>query len=147
VVTLAERDRVPVQRARLTVDDPLDTLKQVRALSPADEADCLATTLARLETDLPSMRERARAWASGDVDRLRALPYPNQIETCINDLSAASPRVKVLVENAAQMWSATAESDLDTYRVSFAIRPIYDLLASNGPLARFRAEGYRIEGP
>ncbi len=147
VVALAERDGIPIRRARLDVDDPLDTLKQLRALSPAVEVDCLATTMKRLETDLPSMRERAHAWAIGDVERLRELPYPNQLEACIDDLSA-SPRVKLLVENAAQAWSATAESNLDRYRLSFAIRPIYDLLARLPvPLARPFVEGYRIEGP
>lgn len=146
VIAMAERRHIPIEHARLKVDDPLDTLKQVRALSPALEVDCLATTITRIETDLPNMRERALAWASGDVDRLRALPYPDQREACISALSA-SPRIKLLVEHAASAWNAAVESALDRYRVSFAVRPIYDLLAPAGPLARFRAEGYRIEGP
>lgn len=146
VVTMAERHRIPIERPQLRVDDPLDTLKQVRALSPALEVDCLATTVQRLESDVPSMRERALAWASGDVDRLRALPYPNQLEACISDLSA-SPRVKQLVASASAAWMTAAESALERHRVSFAVRPIYDLLSHDGPLARFRAEGYRIEGP
>ncbi len=146
VIALARRHDIPIERPQLKVDDPLDTLKQVRALSPAVEVDCLAATVERLESDLPTMRERARAWAVGDVDRLRALPYPNQLEACIAALSA-SPRVKLLVADAARAWTAAAESALDRNRVSFAVRPIYDLLAHDGPLARFRAEGYRIDGP
>lgn len=146
VVAMAERHRVPIERPQVRVDDPLGTLKQVRALSPALEVDCLETTIERLETDVPSMRERALAWASGDVDRLRALPFPNQLEACISDLSA-SPRVKQLVASASEAWMAAAESALERHRVSFAVRPIYDLLSRDGPLARFRAQGYRIEGP
>ncbi len=146
VVAMAERHRIPIERPQLRVDDPLDTLKQVRALSPAVEVDCLETTIERLETDVPSMRQRALAWASGDVDRLRALPYPNQLEACISDLSA-SPRVKQLVASASEAWMTAAQSALDRHRVSFAVRPIYDLLSHDGPLARFRAQGYRIEGP
>jgi uncharacterized protein YbaP (TraB family) len=146
VVALAQRRNIPVQRPQLKVDDPLDTLKQVRALSPALEVDCLAATMQRLETDLPAMRERADAWAVGDVDRLRALPYPDQLEACITALSA-SPRVKLLVDDATRAWTESAESALRRNRVSFAVRPIYDLLAHDGPLARFRAEGYGIEGP
>src|SRR5690348_7483056 len=130
---MAERHRIPIERPQLKIDDPLDTLKQVRALSPAIEVDCLATTIERLETDVPSMRERALAWSVGDVDRLRALPYPNQLEACIGDLSA-SPRVKELVAGAMQAWTRAAESALDRYRVSFAVRPIYDLLSHDGPL-------------
>lgn len=146
VVAMAERHRIPIERPQLRIDDPLDTLKQVRALSPALEVDCLATTVARLETDVPSMRERALAWASGDVDRLRALPFPNQVEACIGDLSA-SPRIKQLVATATQAWTSAAESALARHRATFAVHPIYDLLSRDGPLARFRAEGYRIEGP
>ena len=146
VVAMAERRRIPIEHPQIKIDDPLDMLKQVRALSPANEVDCLAATVERLETDMPSMRERALAWSIGDVDRLRALPYPNQLEACISDLSA-SPRIKQLVAGAMQAWTTAAESALEGHRVSFAVRPIYDLLSPDGPLAHFRAEGYRIEGP
>jgi uncharacterized protein YbaP (TraB family) len=146
VITLAKRRRVPILRAVLKVEDPSGALKEVSALPPSVEVDCVAATVARIETDLPSMQERARAWAVGDVDRLRALPYPNQREVCISALSN-SPRIKALVDSAAQAWSAEAEAMLSRNRVSFALRPIYDLLDSEGPLAKFRAEGYVIQGP
>jgi uncharacterized protein YbaP (TraB family) len=146
VISLAKRRRVPILRAVLKVEDPSGALKEVSALPPSVEVDCVAATVARIETDLPSMQERARAWAVGDVDRLRALPYPNQREVCISALSN-SPRIKALVDNAAQAWSGEAESMLSRNRVSFALRPIYDLLDSDGPLAKFRAEGYVIQGP
>ena len=146
VIKLAKRRRVPILRAMLKVDDPSGALKEVSALPPTVEVDCLAATVARIETDLPSMQERARAWAIGDVDRLRALPYPNQREVCINALSN-SPRIKALVDSVAQAWSSEAESLLSRNRVSFAMRPIYDLLDSEGPLAKFRAEGYLVQGP
>src|SRR5208282_5485842 len=105
---------------------------------------CLAATVTRIETDLPSMQQRASAWATGDVDRLRALPYPNQREVCLSALSN-SPRIKGLIERVAQAWSSEAESALSRNRASFAMRPIYELLDGDGPLARFRAEGYRVE--
>jgi uncharacterized protein YbaP (TraB family) len=146
VISLAKRRRVPILRAVLKVEDPSGALKEVSALPPSVEVDCVAATVARIETDLPSMQERARAWAVGDVDRLRALPYPNQREVCISALSN-SPRIKALVDNAAQAWSGEAELMLSRNRVSFALRPIYDLLDSDGPLAKFRAEGYVIQGP
>ena len=146
VIELARRHDVPVVRASVRVGDPLGTLKQLRALSPALEVDCLATTVQRLESDLPLMQARARAWAVGDIAQLRSLPYPNQLEACVTALSAA-PDVKALVRSAADAWMSAAESALDKDRVSFAIRPIYELLAPNGPLARFRAEGYLVEDP
>ena len=146
VVKLASRRRIPIQRAELKVEDPSGALKEVSALSPTVEIDCLAATVTRIETDLPSMQERAKAWAIGDVDRLRALPYPNQREACLSALSN-SPRIKALIDRVGQAWRSEAESALTRNRASFAMRPIYDLLDTNGPLAKFRAEGYVVEGP
>jgi uncharacterized protein YbaP (TraB family) len=146
VVKLAKRRGIPIQRAELKIEDPSGALKEVSALPPTVEIDCLAATVSRIETDLPSMQERAKAWATGDVDRLRALPYPHQREACISALSN-SPRIKALVDRVVQAWSIEAESALSRNRVSFAMRPIYELLDSDGPLAKFRAEGYVVEGP
>lgn len=146
VVKLAKRRRVAIQRAELKLEDPSGALKEVSALPPTAEIDCLAATVTRIETDLPSMQERAKAWATGDVDRLRALPYPHQREVCLSALSN-SPRIKALVDRVMQAWSLEAESALSRNRVSFAMRPIYELLDSDGPLGKFRAEGYIVQGP
>jgi uncharacterized protein YbaP (TraB family) len=146
VIQLAKRHQVPIDRVALRIDDPSGALKEASALPPSVEVDCLAATVTRIETDLPSMQERAGAWAVGNVDRLRALPYPNQREVCMTALEN-SPRMKALVDGATQAWSSEAESLLSRNRVSFAMRPIYELLDSAGPLAKFRAEGYTVEGP
>jgi uncharacterized protein YbaP (TraB family) len=146
VLKLASKRHVPVRHAQLVVEDPADALKEVSALPPSVEISCLETTVTRLETDLPLMQERARAWAVGDVDRLRQLPYPDQREACITALSNA-PRIKALIEQAAARWDSAAEAALTNQGVSFAMRPIYDLLAPSGTLARFRAEGATVEGP
>jgi hypothetical protein len=107
---------------------------------------CLETTVTRLETDLPTMQQRGRAWAVGDVDRLRQLTFPDQREACMSALANA-PRIKELIERAASGWDNAAEAALRDDRVSFAMRPIYDLLSPTGPLARLRAAGANIEGP
>jgi uncharacterized protein YbaP (TraB family) len=146
VLKLAAKHHVPLSRAVLAVEDPSGALKEVGALPPSIEVSCLETTITRLETDLPTMQERAEAWAVGDVDRLRRLSFPDQREACMNAMSN-SPRIKALFERASAAWDSAAETALASDRVSFAMRPIYDLLAADGPLARFRAEGYTVEGP
>ena len=146
VLALAAHRDVPVIKAPLSVQDPLGTLKQVRALSPADEVNCLASTMQRLETDLPAMQQRARAWAIGDVSQLRALPFEDQREACISDLSNASA-VRALVDAASRSWLQSADTMLAANRVSFAMQPIYRLLAPDGPLAHFRAQGDGVESP
>ena len=146
VLELAHREHVPIERSPLRVEDPLGTLKQARTLSPAAEVNCLASTVHRLESDLPLMQQRARAWAVGDVQQLRELPFEDQRETCAAELSAV-PDLRALVDVAARNWLQTADTMLTQHRVSFAVQPIYQLLAADGPLAHFRAEGDRIEAP
>lgn len=146
VLKLAAREHVPVKRTQLAVPDPSGALKDVSALSPSVDVKCLETTVARLETDLPTMQERARAWSVGNVQRLRQLTFPDQLEACMNALSNA-PRIKALFDEASRAWDNAADSALDTDRISFAMRPIYELLAADGPLARFRARGDTVEGP
>jgi len=146
VLGLARRRHVPIERSKLRVADPLGTLKQARTLSPAAEVNCLASTLHRLETDLPLMQQRARAWAVGDVQQLRQLPFEDQRETCEVELSAV-PDLRALVDAAARNWLQAADTMLAQHRVSFAVQPIYQLLAPDGPLAHFRAEGDRVEAP
>jgi len=146
VLRLAAQRHVPVRRAALAVEDPSGVLKAVSALSPSVEVSCLEATVARLETDLPMMQQRAAAWAIGDVDRLRQLSFIDQKDACLSALSS-SPTIKALIEQAGSAWDNEAEATLLRNRVSFAMRPIYELLAPDGPLSRYRAEGYTVEGP
>jgi uncharacterized protein YbaP (TraB family) len=146
VLRLAERGHVPVRRAAFRVDDPSAALSEVSALPPSIEVSCLETTVRRIETDLTTMQERALAWSVGDVDQLRQLNFADQREACLSALSNA-PRIKALVDRAEAAWELEAEGALEKQPVSLAIQPIYNLLQPDGPLAKFRAEGYTVEGP
>lgn len=146
VLEMARHRRVPIEHWQLRVEDPLGTLKQARMLSPAAEVNCLASTVNRLQSDLPLMQQRAHAWAVGDLQRLRELPFADQREACEAELSAI-PEVRELLDAAARNWLQTADAMLAEHRVSFAVQPIYRLLATDGPLAHFRAEGDRVEDP
>jgi uncharacterized protein YbaP (TraB family) len=146
VEKLAKKQHVPVSKPKLQVHDPDGALKEVSALPPSLEVDCLSATVTRIETDLQNMQQRALAWSTGDVERLRALPFPNQREVCITAISN-SPRMKSLFDTAQQAWLDEAEAALGRNRVTFGTRPIYELLDGTGPIARLRAKGYLIEGP
>lgn len=146
VLRLAARRNVPIHRAAFRVDDPSDVLREVSALPPTVEVSCLETTVRRIETDLTTMQQRALAWSVGDVDQLRHLNFADQREACLSALSSA-PRVKALVDRAQAAWELEAEAMLEKQRVSLAIQPIYNLLQPDGALAKFRAEGYTVEGP
>ena len=146
VLRLARRHRIAVERTSLTLEDPRGILTEADEIPRAAEIGCLDATVERLETDLPAMRERARAWAVGDVDALRALPYPKQRQVCTS-AAEASPRIRALLDQTARDWQTALESALATRHTTLAMKPIYDLIAPDGVLAKLRAEGYTVEGP
>jgi uncharacterized protein len=146
VLKLARRHGVTVQRTSLRLDDPRGILTEAGEIPRAAEIGCLDATVERLETDLPAMRQRAQAWAIGDVDALRALPYPKQREVCMS-AAASSPRIRSLLDRAARDWQAALQEALATRRTTLAMKPIYDLIEPGGVLATLRAQGYTVEGP
>jgi len=146
VLKLAKKRKVAVRRIEVRIDEPAAVMDELSKIGPDAQIGCLEATIARLETDLQAMRERARAWATGDVEALRRLPYPNQEEACWQTVSA-SPRVKALTELARQRWSDAVAQELANNRTTLAMLPIQKLLAPDGVLAQFREKGYRIEEP
>src|SRR3546814_18410445 len=75
----ARRAHVPIVPAevKLVIEDPKSVLKEFNA-SALDDTECFSRTMSRIETDLGNMRARANAWAVGDIEALRALPFHNQ---------------------------------------------------------------------
>jgi len=146
VFRLADRHRVKVHRISLKVEDPRAVLTEVSATPRSAELACFDATLQRLETDVGPMVQRARAWARGDVEQLRRLPYTDNLEACLRDLSG-SARVRDLTARAESLWLNAVESALATNRSTLALYPINRLIGTNSMLARFRAQGYLVEGP
>lgn len=146
VLKLARRHRVPVEHTSIRLDDPRGILTEAGEIPRDAEIGCLDATVERLETDLPAMQSRARAWAVGDVDALRRLPYAKQRQVCTS-AAASSPRIKALIDRAARDWQTALDAALATRRTTLAMKPIYDLIGPGGLLATLRAEGYTVEGP
>jgi hypothetical protein len=147
----AHQHRVPIQPVTLTlkVDDPKAAIKELGAIPRAAEIHCLETTMERLETDLPSMRQRANWWSNGDVDALRNAHYPDEEIACLNALfSVPKFRDQFLSarERLTDVWIAAAEGALDRNISTFAVLPIQDL-KPDGWLAKLRDGGYRIQEP
>ncbi|MBS0589775.1 MAG: TraB/GumN family protein [Proteobacteria bacterium] len=149
---IARQHGVPVKD--IDVPIPLDNARQAiadfRNSAGQADIDCLATTIARLETDLDAMRARANAWAVGDLEKLRSLPYPDQRSVCLKafaanaNLSAKLDEAKRRIQTA---WLAAAEAALWKNPSTFAVLPIDELFHTDGRLAALRAKGYVIENP
>lgn len=146
VLRLAAREGVRVHQDKLHIDDPVDVLKDVGATPLAGEVACLDSVVTLLETDLAPMQERARAWALGDVDTLRTLPYSGDRTACLSAVST-SDRVRKLIARAEDDWLIAVEDSLARNRGTLAVQSMDRLLGEKGTLAVLRSRGYSVEGP
>lgn len=148
----AKKNKVPVTtpHVKIDLDDPKQAIADFRSTAGDLDVACLERTIARLETDLGAMRARANAWAVGDLDALKNLPYPDQRAACIAAVSS-NPRLAGQLRNAKQRvegaWLAAAEDALARNASTLALLPIGELTGADGRLAQLRAKGYAVEDP
>lgn len=135
---------------RLKVEDPKKAIKEFSGTALGD-VECFRKTLDRLETDLTGMTLRANAWAIGDIEALRELPYDDQNRACIRAMLEASVAQKrgldTLPQKIEAEWLATAENALRDNTSTFALLPISELLKPDGYLAKLQAKGYEVVAP
>ncbi len=134
----------------VTIDNPKAAVKAFSAES-LDDLDCFNRTLDRIEGDLGTMIARANAWAVGDIEALRTIPYRNQFTACSAAFAEADIARQLgyqdLDKRMERSWLAAAEAALDKNASTFATLPISQLLQPNALLAQLRAKGYEIEEP
>lgn len=146
VLKLARKRKVQVQSIPLSVDDPRGVISEWQAMPRSAQIDCLEAIVGRLETDLDTIRAQARAWALGDVQTLRKLPYPQEIVAC-NAALGMSGHMRQLIDAAKAQESVALQSALTAGHATLAVRPIYDLFGADGTLAMLKSAGYTVEGP
>jgi hypothetical protein len=125
---------------------PDEILAELRKVSREAELNCFATTLTSIETDLDGMKERANAWALGDVDALRRFDYPDTQGDCLAMLVSASGLADLRDELYAT-WLREAESALATHATTFSVLPMRELVAADGLLAQLASRGYVVTAP
>ena len=136
----------------IPVEDPRGAIADFRkeALKPED-LDCFRRTLDLVERELPRMVERANAWAAGDIETLRAMPYESQYRACLSAwVDTETARRLGMGDIDARIrahWMELVEPALREHRVAFAVLPISELLRPDGYLAQFEAKGYVVEAP
>jgi hypothetical protein len=150
IADIVKETRPDVRRptVKIKLEDPKKMLKQFRGTA-LDDTACFERTLARLEGDLDAMRQRANAWAVGDIDALRALPYVDSAQACqdafFNAAIVKERGMGDLDARAEAAWLAEAEKALREAPVTFATLPMRELLAADGYLAKLRARGFTVE--
>ncbi len=149
---LAKKHDVPIAEPHLKieVDDPRGLIKDFTETPREADVACLAATIDRLETDLEPMKQRAGAWAVGDVETLERLQSRAQETTCL-DAAISVPRLQNeynrIRTRALAEWMTMVERSLAQNEVTLAILPMNDLLNPQGRLSQLQAKGYLVEKP
>ena len=152
VLKTAKKHDVPVTRPllKLKFEKPRQAVKEFKK-SALDDLECFERTIARVETDLDTMKERANAWATGDVQLLRELPYSDQNRICEDAVLRANISQERglgdLKPRLGQLWLEAVEKALDKNASTFSMLSLSHMLGDDGLLQRLRAMGYEVEEP
>ncbi len=126
--------------------EPETVLDELRKVTRDAELTCFATIMTSIETDLEAMKERANAWAIGDVGALQRFDYPDSQGNCLAMLFSAGGLAELRDDLYAQ-WLREAESALANHDRSFSVLPMRELVAADGLLAQLAARGYTVTSP
>lgn len=146
ILKLAKQHRVPVKKYHVNLRDTGEVMKELGALSVADQVHCLEPMLQLLENHLSDIQRRATAWSIGDVEVLDALPLPDPSKGCGEAVAGATSLMRA-GRDAHDGWKHAVEEALATDDSSLAIQDIDSLLGPDGWLQELRAAGYTVEGP
>ena len=130
----------------VTVDDPLAlraALDEFGRIPIEAEIACMRSVLARFDTDLATTRERAVAWAEGDVDALRTGARGATRDACLDGFADT---MQVVAKARDLRWQLLVEA-VENHAVSLAVVDINELLQPGGFADRLRAQGYEVDEP
>jgi hypothetical protein len=130
----------------VTMDDPLAAraaLDEFERIPIEAEIACMRSVLARFDTDLATARERAVAWAEGDVDALRTGARSGTRDACVDSFADT---MQVAAKARDARWQRLVEA-VENHAVSLAVVDIDALLQPGGFADRLRARGYEVDEP
>lgn len=149
---LARRHNVPLTKVayHVEMDDLRGAIKAFTRSGPND-LDCFHRAVTGLEAELPLIRARANAWATGDIDALRTLPPDGARQVCLDAITEAGFARQLglndLPARVRDTWLAAADKALAEYPQSFAMLPLEALIGPHSTLAQLQARGYTVTAP
>jgi uncharacterized protein YbaP (TraB family) len=144
VRALAKKQDVPIEEVKIAgVGDFLETLK---VMPPATENACVNASLATVESGLPHLIDRARAWSTGNIERIRAIPQPAEVDACLAALDSGAAKGD-LIARVRQAWLAAMDKYLQDGGVTLAVVNMDLLLGTGGLLDSLRAQGDEVDSP
>lgn len=134
----------------IRIADPKALLAEMEH-AQLDDIQCMRATIERLEGGPARLRARANAWATGDIEALRALPDVDSDRACA-DAATQSPALRKrggagIDAQLEQTWLEAAEKALAINASTIALLPIDNLLSANGYLSKLAARGYEVSAP
>jgi len=152
VEKLARKANVRITRPEieLKVERARAAIKEFKT-APLSDVECFSRTIQRLESDLDLMRDRANAWAVGDLLRLRQLAPVERASACIGVVLQSSVVQERgygdVLERVKAAWVTAAEQSFDRNASTVAVLSMDEILKPDGYVARLREKGYAIEDP
>lgn len=152
VMKLAKRAKVPTKESSVTfkLEDPKAAIKEFQRTGLQDMR-CFTRTLDVIETDIEAMRERANAWAVGDVEALQRNPQRDQYSACMAAVSESGIARKFgadkLRQQSLDLWMTNAEAALQKNTSTFGLLPVGLLLEPGNLMDRLKAKGYTVQAP
>jgi len=142
--------RITTPEVEVKVERAREAVKAFKR-EPLDDVECFAKTLEFLEADLDLLRERALAWAQGDVELLRA-SWPRALgSACIGAVMGSQVIQERgygdMIERVKAAWLAEAERALRENESTVAVLWLGAILDADGYLAALRERGYTVEDP
>ncbi len=135
---------------KIKIEDPKAAVREFRE-GGMDDVVCLERTVDLVENDLPTLVERANAWAMGDVEALRRSPYEDAGAACMQAITQSgfvrNRGFGDLKAGVRQHWLSIAETAVQRNEETFAMLPVDRLLEADGYLAALQARGYEVESP
>lgn len=137
---------------KIKIEDTKALLKDFNATA-LNDTECFSQVLTHLDADLETMADRANAWATGDLEMLRALPYTDPSRACMDAIFNDGIFMKrgigmeAVRAQAKATWLAAAESAISRYPTSFGSLPMMQILKPDGYVAALRERGYMVTAP
>ncbi len=148
----AKRNDVPITQPSIDIriEDARELIKEFSKTS-LDDIECFDKTLQRLERDIETTKLRANAWALGEIEILRTLPFTDSRRACTEAVleTAVAKRAGFddIETRMRDLWLESAQDALKNRERSFAVLPMSLVLPDDGWLALLAARGYTVEPP
>ncbi len=141
---LAKKHDVRIEEVKIAgVGDLVDALK---TMPPATENACVDASVVTVESGLPRLIDRARAWATGDIASIESHPEPTEVDACLRALDSGAASGDLL-GRIRRTWLVAMLKYLQNPGTTIAVVNMDLLLEKGGLLDELRERGYAIEPP